>query len=127
MKCGRSEHVLLHAAAGGVGLAALQVLRTSGCIPIATAGSPSKRAAVRRLGCAHALNSRDASFAEGVATLGGAHALLNSMTTPGLIAASLSGEDHPSQCCKRCIYMYMTGEMLSCTPIAGQDKQPVCW
>ncbi|KAK9863861.1 hypothetical protein WJX84_009188, partial [Apatococcus fuscideae] len=91
MKCSSRERVLLHAAAGGVGLAAMQVLQSRGCIPIATAGSPSKRAAVRRLGCHHALNSRDASFAEGVAMLGGASALLNSMTTPGLIAASLSG------------------------------------
>ena len=84
--------MLLHAAAGGVGLAALQVLQATGCTPIATAGSPAKRTYIRRLGPAHALNSRDASFAEGVAILGGAHALLNSMTTPGLIAASLSGE-----------------------------------
>lgn len=94
MECSKGERVLLHAAAGGVGLAAMQVLQTSGCIPIGTAGSPSKRAIVRALGCAHALNSRDASFAEGVAVLGGAQALLNSMTTPGLIAASLSGEDY---------------------------------
>ena len=91
MKCSGGERVLMHAAAGGVGLAAMQVLQTFGCIPICTAGSPSKRAIVRRLGCAHALNSRDASFAEGVAMLGGVQALLNSMTTPGLIAASLSG------------------------------------
>ncbi len=50
---------------------------------------------LRGLGHAHALNSRDASYAEGVAVLGGAQALLNSMTSPGLIAASLSGEFLP--------------------------------
>lgn len=94
MKCSRGERVLLHAAAGGVGLAAMQVLQTNGCIAVGTAGSPSKRAIVRRLGCAHALNSRNSSFAEGVAMLGGVQALLNSMTTPGLIAASLSGGWH---------------------------------
>ena len=89
--CRQGERLLLHAAAGGVGLAALQVLQASGCIPIATAGSPAKRSVIRQMGHAHVLNSRDASFVEDIALLGGAQALLNSMTTPGLIAASLSG------------------------------------
>lgn len=108
MRCSRGERVVLHAAAGGVGLAAMQALQTNGCIPIGTAGSPSKCAIVRALGCAHVLNSRDASFAEGIAMLGGAQALLNSMTTPGLIAASLSGGDYSTS-------QYMISESLKMT------------
>ncbi|PNH02167.1 Erythronolide synthase, modules 3 and 4, partial [Tetrabaena socialis] len=43
------QRVLLHGAAGGVGLASLQVVRALGGEVVATAGSPSKRALLRRL------------------------------------------------------------------------------
>ncbi|KAF5835047.1 hypothetical protein DUNSADRAFT_7991, partial [Dunaliella salina] len=44
------EAVFLPAAAGGVGLAALQLARAQGAKLVATAGSPSKRALLRGLG-----------------------------------------------------------------------------
>jgi tumor protein p53-inducible protein 3 len=50
------ERVLIHAAASGVGSAALQLAREAGAICIATAGSAEKLAFARRLGAAHALD-----------------------------------------------------------------------
>lgn len=48
IKCATLCRVLVHAAAGGVGLAALQTLAAMGVsLPLATAGSPAKRALLR--------------------------------------------------------------------------------
>lgn len=52
------ERVLIHAAASGVGSAALQLAREAGAISIATAGSADKLAFARRLGAVHALDYR---------------------------------------------------------------------
>ncbi|MDX2205397.1 MAG: SDR family NAD(P)-dependent oxidoreductase [Hyphomicrobiaceae bacterium] len=60
------QRVLVHAAAGGVGLAALRLARRLGAEVIATAGSPEKRALVLAEGAAHAFDSRSASFADDV-------------------------------------------------------------
>jgi NADPH:quinone reductase-like Zn-dependent oxidoreductase len=45
--CQPGEKVLIHAAAGGVGLAGIQVAASLGGIPVATGGSSNKRALVR--------------------------------------------------------------------------------
>jgi NADPH:quinone reductase-like Zn-dependent oxidoreductase len=84
------ERVLVHAAAGGVGLAALQLVQAIGAEPIATAGSPSKRSLLRSLGVAHVVNSRDLTCFEGIARLGGVDVVLNSLTSPGMVGGSLS-------------------------------------
>ena len=55
----KGEHVLIHAAAGGVGLAAIQYAKHRGAIVIATAGSEVKRAFLRLAGADHVLDSRD--------------------------------------------------------------------
>lgn len=81
------ETVLIHAAAGGVGLAALQVARWLGATVIATAGSPDKRAYVRSLGVEHVLNSRTLDFADEVMTLTrgrGVDVVLNSLAGEAL-------------------------------------------
>ncbi|MFE7273377.1 SDR family NAD(P)-dependent oxidoreductase [Streptomyces sp. NPDC057623] len=57
------ETVLVHGAAGGVGLAALQYARLVGATVIATAGSPAKRDLLRALGVEHVLDSRTLEFA----------------------------------------------------------------
>ncbi|MEU9056035.1 SDR family NAD(P)-dependent oxidoreductase [Streptomyces sp. NPDC048384] len=57
------ETVLVHGAAGGVGLAALQYARLVGAQVIATAGSPAKRDLLRALGVEHVLDSRSLEFA----------------------------------------------------------------
>ena len=86
------QRALVHAAAGGVGLAAMQVLAAAGAQPLVTAGNPMKRALLRTLGAAHAVSSRDTRFVEEhLATAGGpAHVLLNTLTSSGMVAASLA-------------------------------------
>src|SRR5688572_6234882 len=57
------ERVLIHAASGGVGMAALQVARRSGAEIFATAGTPKKREFLRSLGVQHVMDSRSLDFA----------------------------------------------------------------
>ncbi len=64
MKAG--DRVLIHAAAGGVGLAALQLAQRAKAEVIATAGNPRKRAYLRRLGVKHVFDSRSLDFANDV-------------------------------------------------------------
>ena len=87
---GPHDTVLVHAAAGGVGLAAIQVLQAIGATIIATAGSAQKRAVLHTLGVKQVINSRETQFAAEVAALGGVDVVLNSMTSPGMVAASLA-------------------------------------
>lgn len=65
------EHVLIHGAAGGVGLAAIQYAKYRGAIVIATAGSAAKREFLRQLGVDHVLDSRSLEFADAVMALTG--------------------------------------------------------
>jgi acyl transferase domain-containing protein/acyl carrier protein len=58
------ERVLIHAAAGGVGLAAVQLARRAGATILATAGSPAKRAFLHSLGIEHVFDSRSPTFAD---------------------------------------------------------------
>ncbi len=86
------ERVLIHAASGGVGLAAIQIARQVGAEIFATAGSPRKREYLRSLGIQHVMDSRTLDFAEQIreATGGeGIDLVLNSLTGE-TIAASLS-------------------------------------
>jgi NADPH:quinone reductase-like Zn-dependent oxidoreductase len=50
------SHVLIHSAAGGVGLAAIQLAKTRGCVIYGTA-SPSKHDFLREQGCHHPIDS----------------------------------------------------------------------
>jgi acyl transferase domain-containing protein/NADPH:quinone reductase-like Zn-dependent oxidoreductase/SAM-dependent methyltransferase/acyl carrier protein len=63
------ERVLVHAGAGGVGMAAIQIALHLGAEVIATAGNPSKRALLRMLGVEHVIDSRRGDFAEAVLKL----------------------------------------------------------
>ncbi|WP_375461264.1 SDR family NAD(P)-dependent oxidoreductase [uncultured Enterovirga sp.] len=76
------EWVLIHGAAGGVGLAALQIARWRGATVVATAGSPEKRDLLRSLGVEHVLNSRSAAFADDIRRLRreGVNIVLNSLS-----------------------------------------------
>lgn len=76
------ERVLVHAAAGGVGLAAVQLAKRCGAEIFATAGSPAKRDLLHRLGITHVMDSRSVAFATEVmaATDGrGVDVVLNSL------------------------------------------------
>jgi NADPH:quinone reductase-like Zn-dependent oxidoreductase/short-subunit dehydrogenase/acyl carrier protein len=66
------QRVLIHAATGGVGLAALQVARRAGAEIFATAGSPAKRALLHALGVHHIFDSRSTDFAPAIRELVGA-------------------------------------------------------
>lgn len=60
------ETVLVHAAAGGVGSAAVQLAAAAGARVIATAGGPDKLALARRLGAEVTIDYRSGSFADAV-------------------------------------------------------------
>ncbi len=77
------ERVLIHAAAGGVGLAAVHLARRAGAEVFATAGSPEKRAWLRSLGVPHVLDSRSLDFVEEVRRItggAGVDVVLNSLS-----------------------------------------------
>jgi len=62
----KGETVLIHGGAGGVGLAAIQIAKWIGAVPIATAGSVEKQALLRELGVQHVLHSRSLGFLDEV-------------------------------------------------------------
>ena len=86
------DRVLIHAGAGGVGLAAIQLAQAAGAEVFATA-STRKRDYLRSLGVKHVFDSRTTAFGEDIlaATDGaGVDMVLNSLTGEGYIEASLS-------------------------------------
>ena len=86
------ERVLIHAGAGGVGLAAVQLVQAAGAEVFATASAP-KQAYLRSLGVEHIFDSRTTAFGREIleATGGaGVDVVLNSLTGEGFIEASLS-------------------------------------
>jgi NADPH2:quinone reductase len=64
------ETVLVHGAAGGIGIAAIQVAKLFGATVIAAAGTDAKRAACLEEGADHAIGTRD-GFLDQVKTLTG--------------------------------------------------------
>ena len=87
------ETVLIHAAAGGVGLAAIQIAQSVRANIIATVGSNEKRAYLQKLGIVHIFNSRDLSYADdvqGITKGRGVDVVLNSLSGQGFIEASVS-------------------------------------
>ena len=60
----KGERILIHAAAGGVGLAAVQLAQQVGAEIFATAGSPEKRAHLKSMRVPHILDSRSLAFAD---------------------------------------------------------------
>jgi NADPH:quinone reductase-like Zn-dependent oxidoreductase/acyl carrier protein len=83
----RGQRVLIHAAAGGVGLAAVQLARAAGAEVFATAGSPRKRAFLQAMGVQHVMDSRALDFADEIAiqTAGaGVDLILNSISGPAI-------------------------------------------
>jgi acyl transferase domain-containing protein/NADPH:quinone reductase-like Zn-dependent oxidoreductase/surfactin synthase thioesterase subunit len=77
------DTVLIHSAAGGVGMAAIRLAQRAGANLIATAGTKEKRQALRDLGIAHVFDSRSLDFHTQVmeVTAGqGVDIVLNSLT-----------------------------------------------
>ncbi|KAI1809527.1 hypothetical protein GGS20DRAFT_571548 [Poronia punctata] len=63
------DWVLVHAAAGGVGLAAVQIAKAFGATVIATAGTARKLEVARAFGADHVVDYRDASWPDKVRKL----------------------------------------------------------
>jgi myxalamid-type polyketide synthase MxaB len=76
------ERVLIHAASGGVGMAAIQFARQVGAEIFGTASTPEKRQLLQELGVQHVFNSRTLDFAAQIRSLTGGegvHVVLNSL------------------------------------------------
>ncbi|BBZ35830.1 type I polyketide synthase [Mycolicibacterium confluentis] len=85
------DRVLIHAASGGVGLAAIQMAQRCGATVFATA-STFKRATLRSMGVEHVYDSRTTDFADQILadTDGaGVDVVLNSLTNEGFLDATV--------------------------------------
>ena len=69
----RGQTILLHAAAGGVGLIASQWARHLGAVVIGTVGSDDKAALAKEYGCTHVVNTRQDDWVKRVRELSGGH------------------------------------------------------
>ncbi|MEM9660076.1 MAG: MDR/SDR family oxidoreductase, partial [Planctomycetota bacterium] len=67
----RGERVLIHAAAGGVGQAAIQIAQLAGAEIFATAGSAEKRKLLHSMGIEHVFSTRDLEFADEITRITG--------------------------------------------------------
>lgn len=83
------DRVLIHAAAGGVGLAAVQLALQTGAEIFGTAGSPEKRAFLKELGVHHIMNSRTLDFADEIMEITGGQGV-------NLVLNSLAGDFIPT-------------------------------
>lgn len=85
------DRVLIHAASGGVGLAAIQLAQQHGATVFATA-STYKRATLRNMGVEYVYDSRSTDFADQILvdTGGsGVDVVLNSLTNEGFVEATV--------------------------------------
>ena len=96
------ESILIHAASGGVGLAAMQLAQRAGAIVYATAGNEEKRAYVRQLGARLVADSRSLSFADAIAAETSKHGpagvdvVLNSLPGEAISKGYFTPEDRRS-------------------------------
>ncbi|HUI35250.1 MAG TPA: SDR family NAD(P)-dependent oxidoreductase [Stellaceae bacterium] len=81
----KGERILIHGAAGGVGLAAVQYAQSVGAEIFASAGTPEKRALLRRLGVQHIVDSRTLAFADDIRSITGGEGI-------DVVLNSLAGE-----------------------------------
>ena len=87
-----NDRVLIHVASGGVGLAAIQIVKHLGAEIYATAGSKRKRAYLKSIGIKNIYHSRNISYGEGIERDSegkGVTIVLNSLTGPGFKETSL--------------------------------------
>jgi amino acid adenylation domain-containing protein len=83
------ERVLIHAGAGGVGLAAVQICQRYGAEVFATAGSDAKRDFLRSLGVKHVFDSRTLAFGDEIMAVTGGEGI-------DVVLNSLPGEAIPT-------------------------------
>ncbi len=93
------QSVLIHAGAGGVGMAAIQIAQHAGAEIFATAGSPEKRDFLKSLGVQHVMDSRSLDFADEIMAITGGRGVdvvLNSLAGEFIAKsiAVLAGDGH---------------------------------
>jgi acyl transferase domain-containing protein/NADPH:quinone reductase-like Zn-dependent oxidoreductase/NAD(P)-dependent dehydrogenase (short-subunit alcohol dehydrogenase family)/acyl carrier protein len=81
----KGDRVLIHAAAGGVGMAAVRLAQRAGAEIFATAGSEAKRHLLRTMGVQHVFDSRSTAFAAPIMAATGGHGV-------DVVLNSLAGE-----------------------------------
>ena len=82
------DDVLIHGAAGGVGLAAIQIAKRAGARVIGTASNNARRAIAAAQGADLVYDSRGQRFVEGVRTaVGGVDVVLNSLDGDAMLAS----------------------------------------
>ncbi len=81
----RKERVLIHAGTGGVGQAAVRLSQALGAEIFSTAGTPEKRAFLKKIGVPHVLDSRTLSFASEIMSITAGEGI-------DLVLNSLAGE-----------------------------------
>jgi len=82
------EWVLIHGAAGGVGIAAMQIARLFGARIAATVSTPDKRALAELYGAERIYNSRYTAFQDEIRQdLGGVDVVLNSLAGEAMLAS----------------------------------------
>lgn len=81
----KTDKVLIHAASGGVGMAAIKIAQWIGAEIYATAGNEKKRNYLKSIGVKHVMNSRSLEFAEEIKLQTNSYGV-------DLILNSLSGE-----------------------------------
>jgi len=69
MNLNAGDKVLIHAAAGGVGTALVQIAKWKGCEVFGTVGSDKKMDYLKSIGVDHAINYRKVDFAEKIAAM----------------------------------------------------------
>lgn len=82
-KIKKGERILIHAGAGGIGIAAIQLCKSIGAEVYATAGSDEKRDFVSLLGADHVFDSRSLDYAEQILSVTngeGVDVVLNSLS-----------------------------------------------
>jgi NADPH:quinone reductase-like Zn-dependent oxidoreductase/malonyl CoA-acyl carrier protein transacylase/SAM-dependent methyltransferase len=84
----KGDKILIHAAAGGVGLAAIQLARHAGAEIFATAGTSEKREFLRAIGVGYVMDSRSLTFADQIMELTGGNGV-------DIVLNSLAGEALP--------------------------------
>lgn len=85
-KLKKNDKILIHAASGGVGLAAIQIAKSVGAEIYATVSSEKKKAYLKTLGITHIYSSRSTEYATHLKDM---TVVLNSLTGSGFIESSL--------------------------------------
>jgi NADPH:quinone reductase-like Zn-dependent oxidoreductase len=109
------NHVLVQAAAGGVGTLLVQLCKARGCVVYGTAGSDDKLAYLREIGVDHPINYRRTEFAEEIRRIRGSDGL-------DVIFDSLGGS-----AVRKGLRLLAAGGRIVCLGAAERQAGPLQW